>query len=161
MTESLDQRVAERQRAEAELKALNETLEQRVTRRTRELKRSNEDLEQFAYVASHDLQEPLRMVTSYMQLLRQRYKGKLDNDAEEFIGFALDGSERMQRLIVDLLTYSRVGTKAKALVPTELNDVLERSLRNLTVAIQDSGAKINSAQLPTVPGDGVQLMQLF
>jgi len=161
MAESLEQRVAERQRAEAELKSVNESLEQRVAKRTRELKRSNEELEQFAYVASHDLQEPLRMVTSYMQLLRQRYKQKLDHDADEFINFALDGAERMQRLIVDLLTYSRVGTKAKALVPTNLNEVLDRSLRNLTVAIEESGAKITSAELPNVPGDGVQLTQLF
>ena len=161
MAESLEQRVAERQRAEAELKSVNESLEQRVAKRTKELKRSNEDLEQFAYVASHDLQEPLRMVTSYMQLLRQRYKEKLDQDAEEFMGFALDGAERMQRLIVDLLTYSRVGTKAKALVPTNLNDVLERSVRNLTVAIEESGAKLNTVELPTVQGDGVQLTQLF
>ena len=161
MAQSLEQRVAERERAEAQLKVVNESLEQRVAKRTNELKRSNEELEQFAYVASHDLQEPLRMVTSYMQLLRQRYQGKLDGHAEEFIGFALEGAERMQRLIVDLLSYSRVGTKAKALVQTDLNEVLQRALRNLTVAIEESGANINSAPLPLLPGDGVQLTQLF
>jgi signal transduction histidine kinase len=161
MAESLEQRVAERERAEAQLKSLNEELEQRVTKRTGELKRSNEDLEQFAYVASHDLQEPLRMVTSYMQLLRQRYKGQLDNNAEEFIGFALDGAERMQRLIVDLLTYSRVGTKAKPLAPTDLNEVVARALRNLTIAIEESAAKISYPHLPVVAADGTQLTQLF
>jgi len=161
MAESLEQRVAEREQAEAQLKALNEDLEQRVAKRTNELKRSNEDLEQFAYVASHDLQEPLRMVTSYMQLLRQRYQGQLGKDAEEFIGFALDGAERMQRLIVDLLTYSRVGTKAKPLAPTDMNEVLGRALRNLTVAIEESGAKINYPHLPVLAGDGTQLTQLF
>jgi len=180
MAESLEQRVAERQRAEAELKTLNEQLEQRVTARTVELKRSNEDLEQFAYVASHDLQEPLRMITSYMQLLRQRYivpraeapvptehsttvpmRKHLDADAEEFIAFALDGSERMQRLIIDLLTYSRIGTKAKPMVPTDTNEVLGRALRNLTIAIEESGARITHDPLPVIPGDSVQLTQLF
>ncbi len=161
MAESLEERVAERQRAEAQLKTLNESLEQRVAKRTRELKRSNEDLEQFAYVASHDLQEPLRMVTSYMQLLRQRYKDKLDQDSQEFIGFALDGAERMQRLIVDLLTYSRVGTMAKPLAPTDTNEALGRALRNLTVAVEESGTKITSTRLPIIPGDGGQLTQLF
>ena len=161
MAHSLEQRVAEREKARDQLKTLNEELEQRVARRTVELKRSNEDLEQFAYVASHDLQEPLRMVTSYMQLLRQRYKGELDADAQEFIAFALDGAERMQRLIVDLLTYSRVGTKAKPPVTIEMSQVVERALTNLTVAIEESGAKISHSTLPVICGDGGQLTQLF
>src|SRR5204862_7350057 len=118
-------------------------------------------LEQFAYVASHDLQEPLRMVTSYMQLLKKRYKDKLDPNADEFIGFALDGAERMQRLIIDLLTYSRVGTKAKPLVPTDINEVLARAVRNLTVSLEESGASIIHCPLPVGPGVGVQFMQLF
>src|SRR4051812_4904799 len=161
MAESLEQRVAERQQAEAELKVANESLELRVAKRTTELRRSNEELEQFAYVASHDLQEPPRMITSYMQLLKQRYGHKLDVDATEFMAFALDGAERMQRLIVDLLTYSRVGTKAKPLVPIDMNDIMERATRNLTVAIEESGAKVNFPRLPVIPGDGVQLTQLF
>jgi hypothetical protein len=161
MAQSLEQRVAERERAQAQLRALNVDLEQRVSDRTRELQRSNEDLEQFAYVASHDLQEPLRMVTNYLQLLRQRYKGKLDNNAEEFIGFALDGAERMQQLIVGLLTYSRLGTKGTPLVPTNCEHVLERVLKNLKVAIEESGAKITHDRLPWVRGDAVQLGQLF
>lgn len=161
MAESMEQRVAERERAEADLKALNEELEQRVAKRTVALKRSNEDLEQFAYVASHDLQEPLRMVTSYIQLLRQRYQSRLDKDADEFIGFALEGAERMQRLIIDLLTYSRVGTKAKPLAPVDMNEIVDRALRNLTVAIEETHTKIRHTDLPTLPGDGVQLVQLF
>jgi len=101
------------------------------------------------------------MVTSYMQLLKKRYKDKLDPDADEFIAFALDGAERMQRLIIDLLTYSRVGTKAKPLAPTDMNEVLTRALRNLTVAHQESGSTITSGKLPVIPGDGGQLTQLF
>src|SRR6185369_15400744 len=97
MAATLERRVGELQRAEAELKALNEDLEQRVVDRTLELKRSNEDLEQFAYVASHDLQEPLRMINNYMQLLQQRYQQQLDAPGQEFVGFALDGARRMQQ----------------------------------------------------------------
>ena len=161
MADSLERRVAERERAQAALKALNEQLEERVTERTLELRRSNEDLEQFAYVASHDLQEPLRMVTSYLQLLRKRYQGKLDPDADDFIGFAVDGAERMQRLILDLLAYSRVGTRAKAFEPTDGNAVLQDALMNLQVALQESGAVVTHSPLPTVWSDPVQLTQLF
>lgn len=161
MAESLQQRVAERERAEANLKLLNEDLEQRVAQRTLELKRSNEDLEQFAYVASHDLQEPLRMVTNYLQLLQNRYKDKLDSKAQDFIQIAVDGGVRMYQLIGDLLTYSRVGTAPKLLTPTSLNDVLKNALLNLKMAVEESGAKITADSLPTVPADPVQLTQLF
>jgi len=143
------------------LKALNEELEQRVVERTLELKRSNEDLEQFAYVASHDLQEPLRMINNYLQLLRQRYKDQLDANAHDFIGFALDGSKRMHQLIHDLLTYSRVGTHGKELVPTDCEQIVADALANLTVAIEESRAEITHDLLPTVKGDEVQLTQLF
>src|SRR6185503_5426956 len=119
MAATLEQRVADLQRAEAELKAFNEELEQRVVDRTLELKRSNEDLEQFAYVASHDLQEPLRMINNYLQLLRQRYQQQLDPSALEFVAFALEGAKRMHQLIHDLLTYSRVGTHGKEMVLTD------------------------------------------
>jgi PAS domain S-box-containing protein len=126
-----------------------------------ELNRSNEELGQFAYIASHDLQEPLRMVASYTQLLARRYKGKLDSDADEFITFAVDGANRMQRLIQDLLAYSRVGTKGKELLETSSEDALERSLLNLRGAIADSGALVTHDPLPSVLADEMQLVQLF
>lgn len=161
MARSLEQRIAEREQAEAQLRQLNEGLEQRVADRTRDLQRSNEELEQFAYVASHDLQEPLRMVTSYMQLLRQRYADKLDANARDFIGFAVDGAERMQQLITDLLAYSRVGTRQRPLEPADAGRVLEQALANLQVAIAESEVVVTHDPLPVVQGDAVQLGQLF
>ena len=128
---------------------------------TLELERSNAELEQFAYVASHDLQEPLRMVTSYLQLLERRYKAKLDQDAEEFIAFAVDGASRMQTLIQDLLAYSRVGTQGAAFEPTDCGAVLDRVLTNLEVAIAESGAEINRGPIPDVMADASQLTQLL
>ena len=126
-----------------------------------ELNRSNEELGQFAYLASHDLQEPLRMVASYTQLLSRRYKGRLDSDADEFIAFAVDGASRMQRLIEDLLSYSRVGTKGQPLVATSSEDALEQALANLHVAVAEHGAEVTHDPLPTVLADEVQLIQLF
>ena len=126
-----------------------------------ELKRSNEELEQFAYVASHDLQEPLRMVASYTQLLSRRYKGRLDADADEFIAFAVDGSNRMQSLIRDLLSFSRVGTKGKELSEASSEEALERSLRNLQSSMETSGAVVTHDPLPAVMADESQLIQLF
>jgi PAS domain S-box-containing protein len=127
----------------------------------RELNRSNEELGQFAYVASHDLQEPLRMVASYTQLLSKRYKGKLDSDADEFIAFAVDGANRMQRLIQDLLAYSRVATKGNDLLPTSSEEALQQALKNLRGAIKDTGALVTHDHLPTVLADEMQLTQLF
>jgi signal transduction histidine kinase len=161
MAGTLEQRVVDLQRAEAELKTLNEELERRVLERTVELKRSNEDLEQFAYVASHDLQEPLRMIQNYLQLVRQRYDKQLDSNAREFIAFALDGAARMHQLIRDLLTYSRVGSNGKDFSTTDSQGALAGALANLKVAIEESGAEITHDPLPTVPGDIVQLTQLF
>ncbi len=126
-----------------------------------DLRRSNAELEQFAYVASHDLQEPLRMVSSYTQLLARRYQGRLDEDADEFIGYAVDGANRMQRLINDLLQYSRVGTRGKELVPTDTGKVFEAALANLGVVLEESAAKVTADELPVVMGDNVQLVQLF
>jgi PAS domain S-box-containing protein len=126
-----------------------------------ELKRSNEDLQQFAYVASHDLQEPLRMVASYVALIARRYKGKLDADADEFISFAVDGAKRMQSLIQDLLAFSRVGSKGVELVATSSEDALNRAIKNLRVAIADSGARVTHEPLPSVLADEIQLTQLF
>ena len=126
-----------------------------------ELNRSNEELGQFAYIASHDLQEPLRMVASYTQLLSRRYKGKLDSDADEFIAFAVDGATRMQRLIQDLLAYSRVGTKGKELLNTSSEDALRHALSNLRGAIEESGALVTHDPLPEVLADEMLLIQLF
>ena len=127
-----------------------------------ELKRSNEELAQFAYVASHDLQEPLRMVASYTQLLSRRYKGRLDPDADEFIGFAVDGVNRMKRLITDLLAYSRVGTRAKEPRALDCAAVLENVLANLRATLEESGGEVALPELlPVVLGDELQLEQLL
>ena len=119
------------------------------------------DLEQFAYVASHDLREPLRMVSSYTQLLGNRYKGKLDADADEFIGFAVDGAARMQILIDDLLAYSRVGANGVSQESTDCNAVFEIAVANLAATIEESGATVTHDDLPTVDGDASQLGQVF
>jgi len=126
-----------------------------------ELKRSNEELGQFAYVASHDLQEPLRMVASYTQLLSRRYKGKLDADADQFIAFAVDGATRMQQLIQDLLAYSRVGTKEMDLDDTSSEEALRQAIEDLHGAIEESGAQVTHDPLPNVQADESQLRQLF
>ncbi|MEO7037919.1 MAG: PAS domain S-box protein [Polyangiaceae bacterium] len=145
-------------RKKAEAHVLAEAL---LVEKVEELHRSNEELAQFAYIASHDLQEPLRMVASYTQLLSKRYKGKLDADADEFIAFAVDGANRMQRLIQDLLSYSRVGTTHEKLRNTSSEDALGEALQNLGGAIADSGAVITHDLLPPVVGDEGQLIQLF
>ncbi len=126
-----------------------------------ELKRSNDELQQFAYVASHDLQEPLRMVASYTQLLAKRYKGRLDSEADEFIAYAVDGSNRMQGLIRDLLAYSRAGTNGKALRDVSSEKALKEALSNLRVTIQESGALVTHDSLPTITSDDTQLVQVF
>jgi PAS domain S-box-containing protein len=126
-----------------------------------ELNRSNEELGQFAYIASHDLQEPLRMVASYTQLLSRRYKGKLDVEADEFIAFAVDGAGRMQRLIQDLLAFSRVGTKGQEMLDTSSEDALQQAIINLRGAIEESGALVTHDPLPGVLADEMQLTQLF
>lgn len=126
-----------------------------------ELERSNRDLEQFAYVASHDLQEPLRMVTNYVQLLGRRYSDALDENAREFIGYAVSGAMRMQALINDLLVYSRVGSRGRSLAPVAVDEVVETALANLEAARRDSGAEIVCGGLPQVMGDQGQLVQLF
>jgi PAS domain S-box-containing protein len=136
-------------------------VEARLLQTLEELERSNLELGQFANIASHDLQEPLRMVASYTQLLSRRYKGQLDADADEFIAFAVDGANRMQRLIQDLLTYSRVGMKGKELLETSSEEALAHALQNLGGAIEDSGALVTHDPLPNVLADEGQLIQLF
>ena len=135
--------------------------EEALLRRTEELKRSNTELEQFAYVASHDLQEPLRMVSSYMQLLSRRYKGKLDSNADEFIAFAVDGAKRMQQLINDMLEVSRVATRGHEFKPVEADTALKQALWNLKAAIEESHANVTFDPLPVVNADSGQLTQLF
>jgi signal transduction histidine kinase len=158
----------ERHRVEKELRRHREHLEELVEERTVELKaivealeRSNKDLEQFAYVASHDLQEPLRMVASYVQLLERRYKDRLDSDAKEFIAFAVDGATRMQKLINDLLSYSRVSTRGKEFKDTDSKSALDQAIDNLRMVIKDSGARITYDKLPEISSDESQLIQLF
>jgi PAS domain S-box-containing protein len=136
-------------------------VEAHLVQNVKELNRSNEELEQFAYVASHDLQEPLRMVASYTQLLSRRYKGKLDSDADDFIAFAVDGANRMQRLIQDLLTFSRVGKKGQDLVDVSSADTLRQAILNLRGAIEDSGAIVTHGPMPDVKANEIQLTQLF
>ena len=133
----------------------------RTRRLSMDLRRSNEDLEHFAHVASHDLQEPLRTVTSYVQLLARRYEGKLDADADDFIRFIVKGTQRMQTLINDLLTYSRVSTHAKPPEPTDCEAVMSEVMSNLEMAIKESGAEITCGPLPTVMADRGQLSQVF
>jgi light-regulated signal transduction histidine kinase (bacteriophytochrome) len=157
-----------RKKAEERLHVLNEELERRVAERTakleainEELRRSNTELEQLAYVASHDLQEPLRMVSSYTQLLARRYEGKLDEDADEFIDYAVDGANRMEALLNDLLAYSRVSTRGQPHSPTDMDAVFDTARANLRVSIEESGAEITADSLPTVMGDESQIVQLF
>jgi PAS domain S-box-containing protein len=135
--------------------------EEALAQQTQELARSNAELEQFAYVASHDLQEPLRMVASYVQLLARRYQGKLDPEADEFIAFAVNGATRMQSLINDLLCYSRVGNEGPPLETTDMEAVLSRVLDNLKVSTAESGAVVTHDRLPRVEADSGQLAQLF
>ena len=142
--------VTDRKKAEARLREAHE-----------ELKRSNAELEQFAYVASHDLQEPLRMVASYAQLLGRRYEAKLDGDAREFMAYIVDGAARMKQLIEDLLAYSRVGTKGAEFKMVNAEDALKRALFNLRVAIQEAGAVVTNDPLPALSADEVQLGQLL
>jgi light-regulated signal transduction histidine kinase (bacteriophytochrome) len=135
--------------------------EQQLARYADELARSNAELEQFAYVASHDLQEPLRMVASFTQLLGKRYRGKLDQDADEFIGYAVDGANRMQRLLNDLLAYSRVETQGKPFGTTDCNVVFKHARDNLATAIEESSTVIFQDHLPVAAADEMQLLQVF
>ncbi|MBU4426123.1 MAG: HAMP domain-containing protein [Proteobacteria bacterium] len=160
MTEDLKKTTTSRDLLAKEMAERKRT-QQVLRERTEALERSNRDLEEFAYIASHDLQEPLRMVASYTQLLARRYKGKLDSDADEFIAYAVDGATRMKALINDLLSYSRVGTKGKDFEPTDCEAVFDRTLDNLQKAVEESGAKLTHDSLPTVMADDMQLGQLF
>jgi light-regulated signal transduction histidine kinase (bacteriophytochrome) len=138
-----------------------ERVEEKLKQTMAEFARSNSELELFAYVASHDLQEPLRMVTSFTQLLEKRYKNKLDKDADEFIEFILDGATRMQSMINDLLQYSRVGTRSKPFKLTDFESVFGQSLVNLKIAIDENNAIITHDPLPTLMADSMQMIEVF
>lgn len=135
--------------------------EETLKTRSEELARSNAELEQFAYIASHDLQEPLRVMTSYVQLLEKRYKDRLDLKAQDFINRAVNAADRMKTLINDLLSYSRLTTRAKPFEPTDCDEIVRRAIENLEISIRDNSARIILGRFPTVPADGSQLVQLF
>ncbi|MGA2019768.1 MAG: ATP-binding protein [Candidatus Sulfotelmatobacter sp.] len=140
---------------------LRHQAEKDLAKKAEELARSNADLEQFAYVASHDLQEPLRMVTAYTQLLAERYRGKLDDNADKFIGYASEGALRMQVLIQDLLAFSRVGRKESAGESVDCELIMKDVLQTLASSIQESGAVVTYANLPAVWADRTQMAQVF
>ena len=171
LTEELQSSNEELQATSEELKTINEELQlqmdfeveakRELEEIARKLKVSNKELEQFAYVASHDLQEPLRMVTSFTQLLERQYKGQLDYDADEYIGFIVEGSKRMKYLIDDLLEFSRLNTQAREFETVLLELALEDVLRNLTPSIKENNAQISHDPLPTIMGDPSQINQLL
>lgn len=151
------QDLTERKGHENMLQKLNNSLEKRAS----ELAESNAELERFAYVASHDLQEPLRMVTSFLQLLEKRYKDKLDNKAHEYINDAVDGAERMKRLILDLLEYSRVNSSKAEVEEVDVNDIVEDMKRIYKNFLKETKGTINTKKLPVVKGNKTQILQLF
>jgi signal transduction histidine kinase len=156
MAEELDFSITKQNKYAEDLEVANNLL----LHNAEELKRSNAELEQFAYVASHDLQEPLRMITSYVQLLEKRYKPKLDGDAIDFINYAVDGANRMQTLIYSLLEYSRIN-RVKPFEPVDINDILIEVMKDLSMAIEENKVEIKFDKLPVVFGDKVLLGQLF
>jgi signal transduction histidine kinase len=156
----LQDEIIERHHAEAEVRRINEELEARVAARTRELARSNEELEQFAYVASHDLREPLRMVKSYAELLSRRYSGKLGDDADEFIHYIVDGADRMRALMTDMLEYSRVDRRLSP-IDADTEHALRIAMDNLALAIDQAGAVVTHDRLPPVRCTPSQLAQLL
>ena len=154
--------ITQRKKTEEQIRQLNANLEERVLERTNALMRSNEELQQFAYIASHDLQEPLRTVSIYAQFLAQRYRGQLRGDADRFIEFIVEGAERMERLIHDLLDFSRIEARgADFFVRMSCDEALEDAKRNLQTLIQESGAIVTRPRLPVITGDPVQVTRLF
>lgn len=138
-------------------KAIEENLKQQK----QELERSNRDLQQFAYAASHDLQEPLRMITGYIKLLEKKYKDKLDDEGREFMEFVINGAKRMQELITGLLTYSKVGGGERKKIEVDCNEVFDDTVKVLETMIKESGARITKDNLPTVYADPMEMRQLF
>lgn len=154
--------ISERRKTDEQIRQLNVSLEQRVLERTDALMRSNEELEQFAYIASHDLQEPLRAVSIYTQLLSRRYQGRLDAEADQYIDFIVEGAQRMERLVHDLLDFSRVEANGSDFfVSMSCEEALDDAMRNLHPLIEETGAIITRQDLPRVIGDPVQITRLF
>jgi signal transduction histidine kinase len=150
-----------RAQEEKQLRDQHRQAEEELAQKVIELGRSNAELEQFAYVASHDLQEPLRMIANYTQLLAERYRGKLDEQADKYIAYSVDGATRMQALIQDLLRFSRVGRQELDRRTTDCRTVVEQALKNLQAAVQESGAVVNWNGLPVLKADPAQLTQVF
>ena len=153
--------ITERKVAERELNEYRNSLEEKVEKRTKELARSNAELEHFAYIAAHDLREPLRMITSFLQLLEKRYKDQLDQDANEFIDYAVDGAKRLNDMINDLLKYSKVTSTEPICLPVNLEKVLEDALINLIIPTEENNAVITYDSLPKVHGDEKLLILLL
>jgi light-regulated signal transduction histidine kinase (bacteriophytochrome) len=159
-----DKELDESKKAAGELIIANKELEIQNTekeKRVAELKTAVEELEQFVYVASHDLQEPLRMVSSYTQLLERRYKDKLDDDARDFIFYAVDGATRMQKLINDLLQYSRITTHAKTYQQVDTASIMGQVISNLQLLIEENTAIITNDDLPVIRAEETQMVQVF
>jgi signal transduction histidine kinase len=160
----LAQRTAELEAANWELKkeiAERKRMEKALRRAATDLTRSNRELQQFAYVASHDLKEPLRKVKIYLQMLEQRYRGRLDGKADQYIGYAVDGAERMQALVNDLLAFARVGSQGQPFEPTDCGAAFDQAVNNLEVAVRESGAVIARGDFPMLRADASQLVQMF
>jgi signal transduction histidine kinase len=158
---ALAQQVAINRKTEGDLRTLNEELERRVAERTAALERSNQDLSQFAYVASHDLQEPLRMISSYTQLLQRRYVSQMNEEAQSFMRFAADGARRMQDLVTDLLTYAQIDRQGKPLAEVDVRKAVDQAIDALKLAITQENAKITVDPLPVVLGDESLVAQVF
>ncbi len=153
--------ITELKKAEYKLKEYQDKLEEKVKKRTEELAKSNKELEQFSYITSHDLREPLRMITNFLQLLERRYTDQLDQDAKEYIGFAVDGAKRLDNMTNDLLSYSRITTKKEEINNVNYEDVLKEALINLKVPIEKNNAVITHDPLPTIKGNEQFKFQLF
>ncbi len=158
---ALAQQVAINRKTEDDLRRLNEQLERRVAERTAALERSNQDLTQFAYIASHDLQEPLRMISSYTELLQRRYVSQMNEEAQSFMRFAVDGARRMEDLVTDLLTYAQIDREAKPDRQVNTRKALDQALEALKLKVQQENAEIRVDPLPVVLGDEAQVAQVF
>jgi signal transduction histidine kinase len=161
MNRSLAQQINLNRKSEERLRQLNADLERRVAERTAALERSNQDLMQFAYIASHDLQEPLRMVSNYTELLERRYASHLNEEARLFMRYAIDGARRMQELIGDLLMYAQIERDSVLFRPIEVKAAVDRALQSLRLALEEQMARVHIDELPVIVGDEAQMAQVF